>query len=167
MAFDGGGFPALQFKMNVPIERDDGNEIPGSLDSLTLGQLKQMVSGQPKPRPTQFAMRYEDEDTALDEIEEFYSYVEIHQVAENLRAWQGSFHGGEFVQSIAGLIWLISILEWLKTPASQRKAHVDVLLESLEHRDAEIRFINARRLLYVLQGNRLLREIEQRNQSLM
>jgi hypothetical protein len=28
-----------------------------------------------------------------------------------------------------------------------------VLLESLEHRDAVIRFTNARRLLYILQGN--------------
>jgi hypothetical protein len=34
----------------------------------------------------------------------------------------------------------------------QRKAHVEVLLESLEHRDAEIRFTNARRLFYILQG---------------
>ena len=42
--------------------------------------------------------------------------------------------------------------EWTKSTFSQRKAHVEVLLESLEHRDAEIRFTNARRLLYILQG---------------
>ena len=29
----------------------------------------------------------------LNEIEEFYSYVEMPQVAENLRAWEGSFPG--------------------------------------------------------------------------
>ena len=39
--------------------------------------------------------RYDDEDTVLNEIEEFYSYVEVSQVEENMRAWQGSFTGGE------------------------------------------------------------------------
>lgn len=43
-------------------------------------------------------------------------------------------------------------LVWIESSVAQRKAHVEVLLESLEHRDAEIRFTNARRLLYVLQG---------------
>ncbi|KAG6327871.1 hypothetical protein ID866_11218 [Astraeus odoratus] len=73
----------------------------------------------------------------MNEIDEFYSYVEMPQVAENLKAWQGSFHG-----------------EWTspETTNAQRKAHVEVLLEGLEHRDAEIRFTNARRLFYVLQG---------------
>lgn len=80
--------------MNMPSNNDDEVQ-SANLDSLTLGQLKQLVNGQPKPRPTQYAMRYEDEDAVFDEIEEFYSYAEIHQVAENLRAWQGSFHGGE------------------------------------------------------------------------
>lgn len=38
--------------------------------------------------------RYDDEDTVFNEIEEFYSYVEVPQVAENMKAWQGSFTGG-------------------------------------------------------------------------
>ena len=45
------------------------------------------------------------------------------------------------------------VLEWLKTSQAQRKSHVEVLLESLEHRDTEIRFTNARKLLYLLQGS--------------
>jgi len=43
-------------------------------------------------------------------------------------------------------------VDWTKASFSQRKAHVEVLLESLEHRDAVIRFTNARRLFYILQG---------------
>lgn len=31
----------------------------------------------------------------MNEIEEFFSYVEAPQVEENLRAWEGSFEGGE------------------------------------------------------------------------
>ncbi|KAH7887969.1 hypothetical protein F5I97DRAFT_1805804 [Phlebopus sp. FC_14] len=121
------------------------------LDSITLGQLRAMVTSAPKPKAgkpmspaissfTQsfYDFRYDDEDTVMNEIDEFYSYVEMPQVAENLKAWQqGSFPG-----------------EWtsLQTTNAQRKAHVEILLEGLEHRDAEIRFTNARRLFYVLQG---------------
>ncbi|KAG1892727.1 hypothetical protein F4604DRAFT_1701262 [Suillus subluteus] len=107
------------------------------LDSITLGQLKAMVTCAPKPKQSFYDFRYDDEDTVMNEIDEFYSYVEMPQVAENLKAWKGSFPG-----------------EWTSTDTtpSQRKAHVEILLESLEHRDAEIRFTNARRLFYVLQG---------------
>ncbi|KAI0053040.1 hypothetical protein FA95DRAFT_1552928 [Auriscalpium vulgare] len=105
------------------------------LDSITLGQLKAMVVSAPKPKQSYYDFKYDDEDTVLNEIEEFYSYVEMPQVAENLRAWEGSFQG-----------------EWIKSPFSKRKAHAEVLLESLEHTNPEVRFTNARRLLYILQG---------------
>jgi hypothetical protein len=41
-----------------------------------------------------YDFKYDDEDTVLNEIEEFYSYVEMPQAAENLKAWEGSFQGG-------------------------------------------------------------------------
>ncbi|KAG8956756.1 Factor arrest protein 11 [Tulasnella sp. 424] len=104
-------------------------------DSITLGQLKSMMQSNPKPRQSVYDYRYDDEDTVSNEIEEFYSYIEMPQVGENLRAWQGSYNG-----------------EWIKSTVAQRRSYVEVLLESLEHKDAEIRFANARRLLYVLQG---------------
>jgi hypothetical protein len=31
----------------------------------------------------------------MNELDEFYSYVEMPQVAENLKAWEGSYPGGE------------------------------------------------------------------------
>lgn len=43
--------------------------------------------------------------------------------------------------------------EWTKASIQQRRIYVEFLLESLEHRDTEIRFMNARRLFYVLQGS--------------
>lgn len=33
----------------------------------------------------------------MSEIEEFYSYFEMPQVAENLKAWNGSFPGGQYL----------------------------------------------------------------------
>jgi len=102
-----------------------------------------------------YDFKYDDEDTVLNEIEEFYSYVEMPQAAENLKAWEGSFQGGmckllscapryQFKRSL----WT----EWTKSQPQRRRAHVELLLESLEHKDVEIRFTNARRLLYILQG---------------
>lgn len=40
----------------------------------------------------------------------------------------------------------------MKASPLERRTHVQLLLESLEHKDTEIRFTNARRLFYVLQG---------------
>ncbi|CAL1700892.1 unnamed protein product [Somion occarium] len=105
------------------------------LDSISLGQLKAMVGSAPKPKQSYYDFRYDDEDTVLNEIEEFYSYVEMPQVEENMKSWQGFFPG-----------------KWIESTFAQRKAHVELLLEGLEHRDTEFRFTNARRLLYVLQG---------------
>ena len=51
------------------------------------------------------------------------------------------------------------MLEWIESTIGQRKAHVERLLEGLEHRDAEFRFTNARRLLYVLQGMPVYRSL--------
>lgn len=104
-----------------------------------------------------YDFRYDDEDTVMNEIDEFYSYVEMPQVAENLKAWQGSFLGGTFSEpSDHWSPWRSHLLppEWTspETTDAQRRTHVELLLESLEHRDAEIRFTNARRLFYVLQG---------------
>ncbi|KAG6911746.1 hypothetical protein DXG01_007996 [Tephrocybe rancida] len=121
--------------MNPHLQDTNGLPSSAGLDSITLGQLKAMVGSVPKPKQSFYDFVYDDEDTVMNEIDEFYSYVEMPQVAENLKAWEGSFTS-----------------EWTKAPVSQRKAHVELLLESLEHRDAEVRFINARRLFYVLQG---------------
>jgi hypothetical protein len=48
-----------------------------------------------RQKPSFYDFRYDDEDKVLNEIEEFYSYVEMPQVAGNLKAWEGSFPGGE------------------------------------------------------------------------
>ena len=103
-----------------------------------------------------YDFKYDDEDTVLNEIEEFYSYVEMPQAAENLKAWEGSFQGGmcKLLSCLAPRYQFKRCLrtEWTKSQPQRRRAHVQLLLESLEHKDVEIRFTNARRLLYILQG---------------
>ncbi|CCL99446.1 uncharacterized protein FIBRA_01464 [Fibroporia radiculosa] len=149
-------FPQLPSYMSGPSQDNASSQV--SLDSITLGQLKAMVGSAPKPKArvstlvqSYYDFKYDDEDTVLNEIEEFYSYVEMPQVAENLKAWEGSFPGGKRARSYSSFC-LTHYIVWIESSSAQRRAHVEVLLESLEHRDAEIRFTNARRLLYVLQG---------------
>lgn len=76
------------------------------------------------------------------------------QVAENMKAWEGSFkHGTSRLRYC--IIWFILIVclgEWTKASLLQKRIYVEFLIESLEHRDTEIRFLNARRLFYLLQG---------------
>ncbi|KAF5393764.1 hypothetical protein D9757_000267 [Collybiopsis confluens] len=111
------------------------NQNPGIMDSITLGQLRAMVSTVPKPKQWWYDYKYDDEDTVMNELDELYSYVEMPQVAENLRAWQGSFKD-----------------EWIKSSLEKRRSHVEYLLEGLEHKDALVRFTNSRRLFYIVQG---------------
>ena len=48
--------------------------------------------------------------------------------------------------------WTSCFVDWTKSTLQKRKGHVDLLLEGLEHKDAVIRFVNARRLFYIVQG---------------
>ncbi|KAK7695945.1 hypothetical protein QCA50_000584 [Cerrena zonata] len=115
--------------------QENGAPSQGGLDSISLGQLKAMVGSAPKTKQSTYDFRYDDEDTVLNEIEEFYSYVEMPQAGENLKAWQGFFPG-----------------KWTESSSAERRMHIDLLLEGLEHRDSEFRYASARRLFYVLQG---------------
>lgn len=78
----------------------DGNQPSGlpqsglSVDSISLGQLRSMVGNGQRPKQSWFDFKYDDEDTVMNEIEEFYSYIEMPQLAENLKAWEGCFPSG-------------------------------------------------------------------------
>ena len=85
--------------MNQPGAGAGGSGLPQpggglSVDSISLGQLRSMVSNNQRPKQSWFDFKYDDEDTVMNEIEEFYSYVEMPQSAENLKAWEGCFSAG-------------------------------------------------------------------------
>lgn len=64
----------------------------------------------------------------------------------------------ELLHTSFGVISSIGV-EWTKATLAQRRSHAERLLEGLEHRDAEIRFTNARRLFYILQGSSVPRRL--------
>lgn len=43
-----------------------------------------------------FAFRYDDTDTIMNELDEFYPYIEIGHVAQNASRFAGSFDGGGY-----------------------------------------------------------------------
>ncbi|KAM0793066.1 hypothetical protein ACM66B_000552 [Microbotryomycetes sp. NB124-2] len=78
-----------------------------------------------------------DTNNMLAELEEFYSYVEIPQVIDHKDSFIDSWtHAQDFANS----------------PKSVQLEHVHKLLEGLSNQDAEVRFTNARHLLYIAQG---------------
>ncbi|UZJ52406.1 hypothetical protein CBS101457_001726 [Exobasidium rhododendri] len=63
-----------------------GNQ--GQLDSISLGQLRNLVNNH-RPKSRQYSYPSDaDSDTLMKEIDEFYSYVEAPQVTENRAAWE-------------------------------------------------------------------------------
>ncbi|CAG8543605.1 17227_t:CDS:10 [Cetraspora pellucida] len=105
-------------------------------DSLTLGQLKKIVKQLPnKQKPKEISFSYTDHDSISNEIEEFYSYAEISQCLENKNIFDEGF----------GETWTICTM-------SERRVYIEYLLETLELKDPEKRFLSAKKLLYIAQG---------------
>jgi hypothetical protein len=86
----------------------------------------------------------------MAELEEFFSYVEVRSVVEEGReAWARGWEGvAEFPDEARPS----ESPDWPTAPAALTKAHIDHLIEELEHRDPEIRFEAARRIAYIAHG---------------
>lgn len=82
-----------------------------------------------------FDFRYDDTDTTMNELDEFYPYIEMSQVAQMHTRFEGSFDG-----------------EWTSASATKRRAYIETQLEYLESPVSDTRRAAQGRLLYLLQG---------------
>ncbi|KAK4686751.1 hypothetical protein P7C73_g3374, partial [Tremellales sp. Uapishka_1] len=107
-------------------------------DSLTLGQLKAHTAGMAaaKQKAALYDFRYDDTDTLMNELEEFYPHVEMLRIAKNPGHFKASFPG-----------------VWTETSLSQRKAYVELQFEYLESPVYETRRAAQTRLSYLIQGS--------------
>ena len=142
-------------------------------DSITLGQLKAIMGPIPKPKvwildkyvgvgnknkPSSNLITTSDMRMKITFSTRLTSSTLMPKHPTSLAIWKhGKGHSREVRYYTKRCVVMhnetfISELDWIKSSSSQRRAHVELILEGLEHRDAEIRFINARRLLYILQG---------------
>ncbi|KAL1919340.1 uncharacterized protein VTP21DRAFT_2033 [Calcarisporiella thermophila] len=79
---------------------------------------------------------YEDSDTFENEINEFYGYLEIPLLLENKKAFDEGFKES-----------------WINSPLTERRSHIEFLLEQLELTTAEKRLTAAKKLAYIAHGN--------------
>jgi len=96
-----------------PVEDMATQGSAGATDSLTLGQLKAHPAAQPKQKVSSkaqyhrmeidrrlqtqlFDFRYDDTDTMLSELEEFYTYVDMLEVVKSPALFSGTFQGGKY-----------------------------------------------------------------------
>ncbi|RGB36108.1 hypothetical protein C1646_697859 [Rhizophagus diaphanus] len=119
---------------DVDPSKELNDEVPN--DSLTLGQLRKIVKQFPsKQKAKEIAFIYADNDNLSSEIDEFYSYVEISQCIENKKAFEEGFDES-----------------WATCTISERRTYIEYLLETLELKDPDKRFLTAKKLLYIAQG---------------
>nr|XP_018263299.1 uncharacterized protein I303_04793 [Kwoniella dejecticola CBS 10117]OBR85457.1 hypothetical protein I303_04793 [Kwoniella dejecticola CBS 10117] len=124
----------------LPIKRDALDEgvsgAPTGQDSITLGQLRAHTAAmEKKQKLQQFDFRYDDTDTIMNELQEFYPYVEMANIAKQPEKFHGSFQG-----------------DWTSAPLARRKEYIEIQLEQLESPIHDTRRTAQGILLYLLQG---------------
>ncbi|WVW83665.1 hypothetical protein I302_105686 [Kwoniella bestiolae CBS 10118] len=124
----------------LPLKRDGFEDnvggAPTGQDSITLGQLKAHTAAMEKKQKTQlFSYRYDDTDTLMNELQEFYPYVEMAHIAKQPEKFKGSFDG-----------------DWTEAPLPKRREYIELQLEYLESPVHDTRRTAQGRLLYLLQG---------------
>ncbi|KAL1405394.1 Factor arrest protein 11 [Vanrija albida] len=136
---------------NLPRPRSNGAEGPGragdgmsrdsadgggdATENVTLGQMRAQAAGLARARSQRFDFRYDDTDTLMNELNEFYPYIEMAYVQQNATRFEGSFSG-----------------KWTTAPLRKRREYVEKQLEYLESPVTETRRAAQGRLLYLLQG---------------
>lgn len=94
----------------------------------------------------------------LNEIEEFFSYVEVPQVLEHKLAFQETWSlptGGPTRRILVQLVlWLTYTIrtDFVDTPRPEQLEHIRGLLDNLMSTDPDLRFSSARNVLYIAQG---------------
>ncbi|RXK36819.1 hypothetical protein M231_05903 [Tremella mesenterica] len=107
-------------------------------DSITLGQLKAHTAAMPqKQKIQQYDFRYDDTDTTMNELQEFYTYAELPLLEEYAEKF--TFTKGP--------------TPWTEATAAERRSYIERQLEYLESPLDEMRGFAGWGLQYLLLGN--------------
>ncbi|PLW34135.1 hypothetical protein PCASD_11606 [Puccinia coronata f. sp. avenae] len=107
-----------------------------------------------------------DCDTLTNELDEFYSYVEVPGVLEGRDTWEldptsnpQPARGSTYQKLGSTRNWrewsrekLENEVDWVQAPPTVQRSYIIHLLDRLEDKDPEIRFDAARKILYIAQG---------------
>jgi hypothetical protein len=130
----------------------ESNELSGNpTDSLSLMQLRRLVTEMPKIEPTPYAFTYQDAATLPEELEEWFSYSN-EEKANILRA-QSSFNAEWRTHNNSTFAEdQDESLDWRTTPLEQRREYMSKLLRGLEETDLAKRLKQLEALVYLCLG---------------
>lgn len=164
------GTPASDNPLAVPVP------VPDAADASSQPPQPPLLPDAPPADPAagvEFPLDA-DVDTLRNEIQEFYSYVEMPQVSQNEAAWRDwrTLHPprpspargpDEIVSGALGLSIddppaaphqapPLPDLAWGSLPSSERRQVIEALLSALEVKETDVRMRSLRTLVYLLQG---------------
>ncbi|KAL9120268.1 MAG: hypothetical protein Q9187_003175 [Circinaria calcarea] len=120
-------------------------EEPNPTDSLSLAQLKRLVSDLPKLEAAAYAYKYEDTRTFPEELEEWFQYTEEdkHMLTKGKVAFTTKW--SRYPASNGGKLWL-------KADPEERAKFVESLLQDLPQLDYPEQVKNLGALSYIVLG---------------
>ncbi|KKY19129.1 putative pheromone-dependent cell cycle arrest protein far11 [Phaeomoniella chlamydospora] len=125
-------------------------------DSLSLPQLRQLVSQFPKVEQTAYAFQYADAQPFPEEVEEWFQYVdqERQMLLSSKEVFEQKWNN--YCKSSAAARDRASLddyeVSWLDAPQSIRKEFLYPILKETDHPDILVRIEAAEVIFYVLAG---------------
>ncbi|KAI9843049.1 MAG: Factor arrest protein 11 [Sclerophora amabilis] len=119
-------------------------------ESLSLSQLKQIVTQMPRFERTAYAFIYTDTASVPEELDEWFSYSEEEQARLTRARSTFEIHWNDFVPRRSPE--RSKPPDWTSAPVSQRNKFLRMELEGLENPDIKTRSPSLQAILYVLLG---------------
>ncbi|KAF2428062.1 hypothetical protein EJ08DRAFT_636846 [Tothia fuscella] len=134
-----------------PPPPDSGDGVGSATDSLSLMQLRKLVTEMPRVEPTPYAFVYKDAASLPEELEEWFAYS-VEERARILKT-QSSFAA----EWAAHNNWVFTgdeegALDWMRTSEEKRLEFMKRLLQGLLSEDLDRRLRNLEALVYLMLG---------------
>jgi hypothetical protein len=130
---------------------ESNGELGNPTDSLSLMQLRRLVTEMPRVEPTPYAFVYQDAASLPEELEEWFAYsveerARILKAQSSFAAEWGAYNNWVFTGEDEGA------LDWMKTTPEKRRDFMKKLLAGLEEHDLDKRLRQLEALVYLVLG---------------
>ncbi|KAL9126647.1 MAG: hypothetical protein Q9217_004337 [Psora testacea] len=130
-----------------PQQREEGGN---PTDSLSLLDLKRLVSDLPKLEPTAYAYEYEETRSFPEELEEWFQYTEEEKYML-LRAKQTFVEKWDQMQAEKSHL-PSDVTDWIDVPEAERMTFAQGLIQRLDSPDLTTRVVNLECISYIALG---------------
>jgi hypothetical protein len=148
---DGSAPPPSQPPPPAPAPSEMSELSGNPTDSLSLMQLRRLVTEMPKIEPTPYAFTYQDAATLPEELEEWFAYSN-EEKANILRAQASFDREWRAYNNRAFTGDQDESLDWRTTPLEKRREYMTKLLRGLEEKNLAKRLLQLEALVYLCLG---------------